>query len=184
MESLLEPLYAGGAPLHNASSKLKFCWGTVAAFCEKIHNSTEDLGWAKDYYGIVEKFGWIYSTCCEERGLEEGDQRLMLEETSIPHDVLTMSESIVAFYMWIQRAHRVLYTWHNNFRDRKLTYDEVSSYKSAHTLVNRIAIAVCASKLLIEGKELKEYIESHTTKSRTLAEYMICQIPDHPEIPW
>ena len=180
VESLLEPMYAQKVALENTSKSL-FCWSTVAAFCKKI-DITDDLKWARDYYGIVENLGWIYTTCCEGRGLKDGTPRLLLG--GIPDDLANRPPSVVTFYKWIQRAHQVLHRWMERFDTQSLTSAEVNDYKTHYSFIKRMAVAVSSSELLIDSKKLKEYSENCGAMSKRLSECMFCYIPEHPDIRW
>ena len=181
----MEPLYTDEDAPRNTSAKFKLCWDTAAAFCKEIP-ITDDLGWAKDFFGICENLGWIHGNCCGTMGLTEDDQRLMLGAADIPNQVdhLPNSGSVRVLYAWIQSAQRVLHKWSSDLKSRNLTLQDVSSYKKGYNLIRRVAVGVSANQLLITNTELKDYIEAHSTVSKKLAGYLICQVPDHPEIRW
>ena len=70
--------------LFSLSSKQAFCWGIVASCCSRIHTSSENLEWFRNYSYVISVLGKIFNAYCTER--KRTDCQCVIIE-SLPPDI-------------------------------------------------------------------------------------------------
>lgn len=161
------------------SPRQRFCWGVVAAGCEKIPISAESFGWVISLQAVIAQLGSIFNVYCNSRKLS--GQECLLSQSMPPEVANCQSNDVRNYFHWIRQVQDILNIWQNKFLQNNVNFDEILSYASYNVSISALGRAVGGSEYVMDLQDIQNVKESFTMCFEQLNFYLIKYIPNHPE---
>eukprot|EP00731_Ephydatia_muelleri_P026808 Em0018g908a len=126
-----------------------FCWGIVAACCQKTSTSitTDSFDWVHSCDYIVSQLGQIYVFYCNGKKLPESERIL---SDPLPQDIVSLhSDDVCKFFEWVRKLQTVLLDWQKNFVENNCNYDDILLYANNQSKLFQIGQLVCSKSIIV-----------------------------------
>ena len=164
------------------SLKQNFCLEFICAGCTRIPLNDVEFDWMREYIGIIKKLGEVFCSYSSSRQLVR-EQTILSD--CLPEEVVkSPSTSVVQYFKWIQRLHRMLSVWKSKLDDQSANYDDIHWYHQNQRHIYLLAEAVRGTSLVLSSRKISDLRLSFLQDFEELNLLLLKYIPGEPKAGW
>jgi hypothetical protein len=164
------------------SLKQNFCLEFMCACCARIPLTDMEFDWIKEYIGIIEKLGEVFCFYLSSRHLVRKQTTLC---DFLPEDVEeSPSKSVLRYFHWIQRVHKILSFWKSKLDNQSADYDYMHGYLQNYRHIHKLAKAVGGTSLVLSPQKVSQVQDSFLQDFELLNQLLLKYISDEPKAGW
>ena len=162
--------------------KQKFCLQILCMCCTKIPVSSDmDFNWTREYTGIINKLGTVFCSYSSSKKFTEEQTLCKL----LPEEVRNNpSDSVLQYFQWIQRLHKVLSSWSLKLDHESANYDDIFWYHQNQRHICKLAEAVAGTSLVLSSHKISGLHLSFQEEFVQLNQLLLKYIPGDPKAGW
>ena len=170
-------------PKGSLTRKQRFCWGVLTTLCEQIQPNENCFDWAEVFTAIIEKMGEIYGQYCLRWHSKHGTKECTLEKQLKP-DICECPPVVQVYYLWIQKIHMILSSWHSKFLLQTVNFDDMINYAISYNSIYKVAKAVCATQMIVDDQDISKLKTTYLQDFEELNFLLLKYVPEIPRAKW